>query len=119
MAADVRALSEAIESALEAERIFDVDGYGWLNHDDVDPEFAGYAMWAMTPPFEIDFEAFQDGTSPRVATRTEQRLLELGTDFEGLLKAARYAIGAVLIVLCHFQLVVLCEFVFHSSCTFC
>lgn len=98
MGYDVKALSEAIEDALIAERIFDVDGYGWLNTDDHDPEFAGYAMWATSPPFETNFENTLEGKSPRwVATPYQQRLIELGTHFEGLMKAARYAIGSVLI----------------------
>jgi hypothetical protein len=94
----VRALSEAIEDSLIAQRIFDVDGYGWLNADEHDPDFVGYAMWATSPPFETDFESAFAGKPPRcAATQREQRLVELGTDFEGLMKAARYAIGSVLI----------------------
>lgn len=98
MGYDVKALSDAIEDALIAERIFDVDSYGWLNADDHDPEFVGYAMWSTSPPFESDFENTLKGKPPRwVATPSQQRLIELGTDFEGLMKAARYAIGSVLI----------------------
>src|SRR4029077_6856128 len=85
MGYDVTALSDAIEEALITERIFDVDGYGWLNADDVDPEFVGYAMWTMTPPFETDIENTIAGKAPRwAATPYEQSLVELGTDFEGL-----------------------------------
>jgi hypothetical protein len=94
MSVDVQALAEAIETALAAERIFDVDSYGWLNEDDIDPDFVGYAMWGMNPPFEFDFPTPENA---RVASKSEQRLVELGTDFEGLMKAARYAIGSVLI----------------------
>jgi hypothetical protein len=98
MGFDVAALSEAIEDALIAERIFDVDGYGWMNADEHDADFVGYAMWATSPPFETDFESAFAGKPPRwAATQREQRLVELGTDFEGLMKAARYAIGSVLI----------------------
>lgn len=98
MPVDLKALTDEIETAANAAGVYNVDAYGWRNHDEHDPDFVGYAMWATDPPFETDFDAFQNGTTPkRVATATEQRLMELGTDFEGLMKAARYAIGSVLL----------------------
>jgi hypothetical protein len=74
--------------------VFDIDHYGWLNEDDVDPEFVGYAMWVLNAPYDHDFTAWQDG-KPRLkaATRQEQTLMEWGHDFFGLMKTARYFIG--------------------------
>ena len=71
-----------------------MDHYGWLNEDDVNPTFTGYAMWAMNPPYDHDFDAWQADVPPsRAPTEAEQRLMELGHDFFGLMKTARHFIG--------------------------
>ena len=55
-------------------------------------------MWALSPPYDHDFEAFQNNTPPsRAPTRAEQQLMELGHDFFGLMKTARYFIGLALL----------------------
>ena len=98
MAINTRELSQHIEELLGEAKIFDVGSYGWSNEDEVDPDFIGYAMWMTDPPFEHDFLAWQAGNVPmQVATPKEQRLLELGADFIGLLQAARFAIGSMLL----------------------
>jgi hypothetical protein len=85
--------SAAIEQ-LERHRVFDIDAYGWLNEDEVDPVFTGYAMWTTSPPYDHDFESWQRNTPPRRApTAVEQRLMELGHDFFGLMKTARHFVG--------------------------
>jgi hypothetical protein len=91
---DTNELKKAVEELLLAAEIYDVDGFGWLNADDIDPEFAGYAMWSMNPPYEF---AFADEEPARMPTANEERLLGLGTDFLALMKASRYAIGSVLL----------------------
>jgi len=91
-------MSETTEQLLRSRGVFDVGHYGWLNEDDVDPEFVGYAMWALNPPYDIDFDAWQREIAPgRAATAPEQRLMELSHDFFGLMKTARYFIGRALL----------------------
>lgn len=83
---------------LDENAVYDVDAYGWLNADDIDPEYVGYAMWTLTPPYEQEWLSAQHRLAPsRSASHAEQRLVELGEDFQGLMKAARYAVGMALI----------------------
>jgi hypothetical protein len=98
MTVDLDALSKETEELLNSRGVFDVDHFGWLNADDVDPEFVGYAMWALSSPYDHDFESWQNDTPPRRApTEDEQRLMELGHDFFGLMKTARHFIGHALL----------------------
>jgi hypothetical protein len=98
MTVDLDVLRKTTEELLHGRGVFDVDAYGWLNADKVDPEFAGYAMWALSPPYDHDFEGWQNGTPPgRAPTRAEQQLMELGHDFFGLMKTARHFIGHALL----------------------
>jgi hypothetical protein len=98
MSVDLELLRKTIEELLCSRGVFDVDDFGWLNADDVDPEFVGYAMWALSPPYDHDFESWQNDTPPsRAPTEAEQRLMELGHDFFGLMKTARHFIGHALL----------------------
>jgi hypothetical protein len=63
-----------------------------------DPAGVGYEMWVQSPPYEQAFEAWQGNYPPnRAPTQHEQRLMELGTDFIALMKAARFAVGSTLL----------------------
>jgi hypothetical protein len=98
MTVDLDALGKKTEELLHSRGVFDVDAYGWLNENDVDPEFVGYAMWALSSPYDHDFESWQNDTPPsRAPTETEQRQMELGHDFFGLMKTARHFIGYALL----------------------
>jgi len=98
MTVDLDALRKAVEELLWSRGVFDVDTYGWLNENDVDPEFVGYAMWALSAPYDYDFESFQYDIPPsRSPTKAEQQLMELGHDFFGLMKTARHFIGQALL----------------------
>jgi hypothetical protein len=98
MPVDLDVLRKTTEELLCSRGVFDVDAFGWLNEDDVDPEFVGYAMWTLSPPYNHDFMGFQDDTPPdRAPTRAEQQLMELGHDFFGLMKTARHFIGHALL----------------------
>jgi hypothetical protein len=91
-------LERELRNVLLEYEIYDVDAYGWLNDEDVDPEHVGYAMWTLTPPYEQEWLSAQHRRRPsRRASAQQQRLIELGEDFQGLMKAARYAIGMALI----------------------
>jgi hypothetical protein len=100
MAIVTRELDEALrrgaeELLLEA-GIWRFDAYGWLNADDVDPEFVGHAMWQTNPPFDILSEFGSRSAAPPLPDW--QRLLAIdGADFEGLMQAARMSIGLFLV----------------------
>ena len=55
-------LRNSTEELLCSRGVFDVDAYGWLNENDEDPEFIGYAMWAQSPPYDHDYDAWQNNT---------------------------------------------------------
>jgi hypothetical protein len=98
MTVDLEVLRNTIEELLCSRGVFDVDAFGWLNANDVDPEFVGYAMWALSPPYDHHFINWEADTLPsRAPTEAEQRLMELGHDFFGLMKAARHFIGYALL----------------------
>ncbi len=98
MTVDLNVLRNTTEELLYSRGVFDVDAFGWLNENDVDPEFIGYVMWALSPPYDHDFDAWQNNTPPRRApTKAEQQLMELGHDFFGLMKTARHFIGHALL----------------------
>jgi hypothetical protein len=44
MTVDLDVLRKTTEELLCSRGVFDVDAFGWLNENDVDPEFVGYAM---------------------------------------------------------------------------
>jgi hypothetical protein len=90
--------ADPIDALLHGRRVFDIDAYGWRNEDEVDQEFIGYAMWALTPPYDHDFDAWQSGTRPqRAPTDQERSLMVWGHDFFGLMKTARHFVGHALV----------------------
>ena len=98
MTVDLDVLRNATEELLRTRGVFDIDAYGWLNENDEDPKFIGYAMWALSPPYAHDFDGWQNNTPPgRAPTEAEQQLMELGHDFFGLMKTARHFIGHALL----------------------
>lgn len=98
MLPELKTIHAAAVHLLEARSLFDIDAYGWLNADDVDPEFVGYAMWTLTPPYEPDFDCLFDGPPAHPSpTEVQQRLLEWGHDFFGLMKVARHFLGLALV----------------------
>lgn len=95
---DLAELERDAEAALDARGVYPVENYGWLNEDEIDDDHVGYAMWWESPPYDHDFDAWQNGTRPRrEPTEREQRLMELGADFFGFMKAAGYSIGLALL----------------------
>lgn len=90
-------LRKMTEKLLRSREVFDIDAFGWLNENDVDPEFIGYVMWTQSPPCDFDFTARQNNKPPgRAPTESDQKLMELGHDFFGLMKTARHFIGLAL-----------------------
>lgn len=98
MTVDLDALKKEAEALLHARAVFDIDHYGWLNEDDLDPDFAGYAMWGQSPPYDHDVMGWQFNIPPKTAPNTQQQaLMEHGSNFFGLMKTARHFIGQALI----------------------
>lgn len=91
------AIEKEVQSALRNAHIYDIDSYGWLNEDDPDPDFIGYAMWDMDQP-SIDPDALI-GEKPvhRQPTEIEKFILTAGTDFTGLMQASCLSIGLALV----------------------
>lgn len=91
-------MKNEVTRLLHENGIFDVDSYGWKGFDALDPEFVGYPMWTLDRPYEGSPMAREQDVPPeRRPTKEEQRLVELGEDFAGLMKAARWLIGLALL----------------------
>jgi len=100
MTVDLDALRKETEELLCSRGVFDVDAFGWLNENDVDPEFVGYAMWTLSSPYGNPgpcHGSWDDPPPDRAPTEAEQWLMELGHDFFGLMKTARHFIGHALL----------------------
>jgi hypothetical protein len=98
MTVDLELLRNTTEELLCRRGVYDVGFFGWLNENDEDPEFIGYVMWTLNPPYDHDIDGWQNNTPPtRAPTKAEQRLMELGHDFFGLMKATRHFIGHALL----------------------
>ncbi len=82
-------IEKAVNDVLEEQGIYDMDSYGWLGPETVDPEYIGHAMWQLTPPVDIPVRY--------KLTEIEKELLLAGSDFEGLMKASRLSIGLALL----------------------
>lgn len=90
-------LQNELEGALKIAGIFDIDAHGWLNARDVDPEYAGHAMWQMHGPPAEDLIFFDDKPLPRRPADSERDIVQAGEDFCGMMKASRYSIGMALL----------------------
>ncbi|HEY2094468.1 MAG TPA: hypothetical protein VGJ81_21595 [Thermoanaerobaculia bacterium] len=98
MAADLESFAKAACELLDSRGVRDIDGYGWLNLEEMDPDFSGYVMWVQVPPYDHDFMNWQRNIPPeRAPTKEEQALMELGHDFFGFMKTARHFIGHALL----------------------
>ncbi len=90
-------LDSEIEEILNAEGIFGVSSYGWMDHDTVDPEYWGHAMWQTDPPFQHDFSALLNGGVVHYKpTLRDEVLIRNGEDFEAVMISARRSIGMAL-----------------------
>lgn len=95
---ELQVVKEAADELLRARDVWDIDSYGWLNMDEMDPDYLGYVMWVQVPPYDHDIMNWQYDLPPRRApTAQAQALMELGHDFFGLMKTARHAIGLALL----------------------
>ena len=91
------ALRGQVDKALKDAEIYNIDVYGWLNADDIDPEYVGHAMWQMHGPPDDDLIFFEDRPLPRRPADTEMDIVHAGEDFCGMMQASRYSIGLALV----------------------
>lgn len=97
-------LDRKADRLLTQSQVWRLNSYGWLNENDVDPEFIGHAMWQSDPP--IGYERFfwsqfcdKDMPPPPTAPERQQLAAVTGADFEGLMAWARLSIGMFLVQL--------------------
>lgn len=91
------ALDRALSLNLTSNGVDDVLAYGWSDHDTVDPEYIGLALWQTSPPFEPDWSALLSGGivayEPTVA---DEALTRTAEDFIGTMSFAQRSIGMAL-----------------------
>jgi hypothetical protein len=90
----LRLIDTAVERVLSEAGVYNIDSHGWLDVDTVDPEFAGHAMWQISPPYEFLFYSSRPHRRPNVL---DCILTVSGNDFIGLMHAARDSIGLCLL----------------------
>jgi len=97
LAALLNDLGGEIDQILFAEGIYAVESYGWLDHDEADPEYLGHMMWQTDPPFKPDFSIVTGGGAVTyVPTRRDEVLTRNGEDFVAVMNAARRIMGNAL-----------------------
>jgi hypothetical protein len=90
------------EQLLRDEKIWLFGTFGWLNANDVDPEYLGHAMWQTDDPGDIYLTYAVVGNyskRQRPADPEQWQVLTVisGTDFYGLMETARLTIGLLLL----------------------
>ena len=95
---ELASLESAARELLHTAGVYDIGSYGWLNENDVDPEFVGHAMWQLDQPLvrplddPFDERPVLERPSPR-----DQQVLVAGEDFCGMMRLARSSIGLALL----------------------
>jgi len=94
------ALHVEAERLLTVAKIWKLGKFGWLNAYDADPELIGHAKWQSEPP--IDTPLFFNARATYKPKQPEppewlRTIAVAGADFEGLMEAARVAIGLLLL----------------------
>lgn len=108
------------EKLLRDAKIWDFHSFGWLDAETVDPEFAGHAMWQISPPSDIYLEfpflsrrSREARRPPPTPNAHQKRLMIAGADLGGLMTAARMTFGLLLL-----QLNLRTGNIFHDDKTF-
>jgi hypothetical protein len=91
-------LNEGLRRDIEAllHQIGIARSYGWQNAYDADPDFIGHATWQTDAPLDDLFERESGSATRPDAPEWLKRIALEGTDFEGLMQAARISIGLFL-----------------------
>jgi hypothetical protein len=91
---------EEVERLLREAKISKLSNFGWLNANDPDPELIGHAKWQVEPP--IDDPLFFNARATYRPKQPEppdwlRAVAVAGSDFEGLMEAARMSMGLLLL----------------------
>ncbi len=90
-------IHDEAEQLLVTYEVYEVSYSAWLDQDTPNPEYVGFAMWELTPPFEHDRQGLQrGGTVTYMPTERDEVLLRNGGDFIGSIEFARRSLGMAL-----------------------
>jgi len=95
---ELASLESAARELLHTAGVYDIGSFGWLNENDVDPDFIGHAMWQLDQPLArplddpFDERPVLERPSPR-----DKQVLVAGEDFCGMMRLARLSIGLALL----------------------
>lgn len=92
-----RVLESEIESALHEAAIYRLGSYGWLNENEIDPDFVGHAMWRLSQPSLNLHSLLGEAPVNKRPTEVEKEILTAGEDFDGLMEISRLSIGLALV----------------------
>lgn len=91
-----------IRTSLHDRELYSVDGYGWLNEQDTDPEYEGYALWSTDPKVEYDFDAhFNRKPFSVKPINIDIEMVTNGHDFMEVMNAAWLTLGQALFFQTH------------------
>lgn len=89
----VEYLEEELRLFLNAEEIYDINQYGWLQDDRPDPEYMGFAMWQMEPPSARHKISNISGKPRPLSKKNSATIFKTGLAFKELMQSARHSIG--------------------------
>lgn len=86
---------QEIREALSENNLYDIEFYGWLNEDTVDPDYSGYAEWILNPQIKFDILdiVFHGQTLPNTTKDIDIEITALGFDFIEAMKGAYLMLG--------------------------
>lgn len=83
-----------VRESLSERDLYSIEGYGWLNADDTDPEYDGYAKWHTSPKVAYDFDAYSNKKPFRIRPENiDIEMVSNGHDFMEVMKAAWLTLG--------------------------
>lgn len=90
------AIEKEVDAALKAAGIHEIGCFGWLNENDVDPDYIGHAMWQTDQP-QLDLHSLFEGLPNRRPPDIEKLILTVGEDFCALMQVSRLSLGLSLL----------------------
>jgi hypothetical protein len=95
---ELMSLESAARELLHTAGVYDIGSYGWLNENDVDPDFVGHAMWQLDQPLARPLDdPFDERPVRERPTPRDKQVLVAGEDFCGMMRLARLSIGLALL----------------------
>jgi hypothetical protein len=94
---ELASLESAARVLLHGAGVYDIGSYGWLNENDVDPDFVGHAMWQLDQPLARTLDPFSERPVLERPSPRDKQVLVAGEDFSGMMRLARLSIGLALL----------------------